>query len=81
MRAHVLLIAGIAALGGLLFGYDTGIISAALLFIGDSFPISVVGKQIVTAPEQGRKARAHSSQCLGDAHGKDPVPYSRQPLP
>jgi len=49
MRAHVLLIAGIAALGGLLFGYDTGIISAALLFIGESFPISVVGKQIVTA--------------------------------
>jgi hypothetical protein len=34
VRRHVLLGAAITALGGLLFGYNTGVISGALLFIG-----------------------------------------------
>jgi sugar porter (SP) family MFS transporter len=38
---------GVAALGGLLFGYDTGIISAALLFITREFGLSAVGQQVV----------------------------------
>ena len=38
VRRHVLLGAAITALGGLLFGYDTGVISGALLFIGKDFP-------------------------------------------
>jgi sugar porter (SP) family MFS transporter len=38
IRRHVLLGAAITALGGLLFGYDTGVISGALLFIGKDFP-------------------------------------------
>jgi MFS transporter, SP family, galactose:H+ symporter len=51
MRAHVLLVASVAALGGLLFGYDTGVISGAILFITkdlglgarlEAFTISVV---------------------------------------
>ncbi len=37
MRAHVLLVASVAALGGLLFGYDTGVISGAILFITKDF--------------------------------------------
>src|SRR5450755_2409175 len=38
VRRHVLLGAALTALGGLLFGYDTGVISGALLFIGKDFP-------------------------------------------
>jgi sugar porter (SP) family MFS transporter len=39
MRAHVLLVASVAALGGLLFGYDTGVISGAILFITKDFAL------------------------------------------
>ncbi len=45
----VYIVAGVAALGGLLFGYDTGIISGALLFIEDDFRLSDTGQQIVVA--------------------------------
>ncbi|GBR05171.1 sugar porter family MFS transporter [Acetobacter oeni] len=43
------IIAVVAATGGLLFGYDTGIISAALLQITRDFSLSVMGQQIVTS--------------------------------
>lgn len=40
MRPFVLLVASVAALGGLLFGYDTGVISGAILFVTRDFALS-----------------------------------------
>ncbi|WP_256680704.1 sugar porter family MFS transporter [Pseudomonas sp. LTJR-52] len=47
-KGLVLLIAIIAALGGLLFGYDTGIIGVALLGLGREFALNDTLKQLVT---------------------------------
>ncbi|KAG0413249.1 hypothetical protein HPB47_009612, partial [Ixodes persulcatus] len=44
---RVLLAACIASLGGILFGYDTGIISGALLQLKDIFRLSCVTQQLV----------------------------------
>src|ERR1700749_2621162 len=50
VRRHVLLGAAITALGGLLFGYDTGVISGALLFIGKDFPgLTSFDKELLTS--------------------------------
>ena len=37
----------VAALGGFLFGYDTGVISAALLYLTSAFHLSIQLQQIV----------------------------------
>lgn len=39
----------VAGLAGILFGYDQGIISAALLTLGDSFTLGTLGKQAIAA--------------------------------
>jgi len=49
IRRHVVWNAGITALGGLLFGYDTGVISGALLFIGKDFQMSSLEKEVLTS--------------------------------
>ncbi|MDI2090847.1 sugar porter family MFS transporter [Commensalibacter sp. TBRC 16381] len=46
--AVVIAIAVIAALGGLLFGYDTGVIGVALLGLGKQFALDDLNKQLVT---------------------------------
>ncbi|MFW5486916.1 MAG: sugar porter family MFS transporter [Desulfovibrio sp.] len=42
-------VAGVAAMGGLLFGFDTGVISGALLFIRQEFALSALQQEIVVS--------------------------------
>ncbi len=49
VERYVRRIAAIAALGGFLFGYDTGVISGALLYITPDFDLGTFGQQAVVA--------------------------------
>nr|MBA2765121.1 MFS transporter [Thermoleophilaceae bacterium] len=44
---HIVLTAAIAAMGGLLFGYDTGVIGSAMLFIKTEFALSALEQGLV----------------------------------
>lgn len=44
---YVSLVSAIAAIAGLLFGFDTGIISGALLFIAKTYPISTAMQEAI----------------------------------
>ncbi len=46
---HIALVAAVAALGGLLFGYDMGVISGALLFLRQAFDLSPFMQGVVTS--------------------------------
>ena len=46
---YVIAVSAIAAIAGLLFGFDTGIISGALLFIQKDFPISTLMKELIVS--------------------------------
>lgn len=48
-KAFVYRVSAITALGGFLFGYDTGVISGALLYITPEFGLSSLGQQVVVA--------------------------------
>lgn len=47
--AFIFLITGIAAIGGILFGFDTGVISGAILFIKPEFHLSAFHNGLVVA--------------------------------
>ena len=50
VRRHVGLAAGVTALGGLLFGYDTGVVSGALLFVKKDFGgLSSFQEELITS--------------------------------
>jgi sugar porter (SP) family MFS transporter len=48
-KLFIYVAAAFAALGGLLFGYDTGVISGALIFIQKNFALSVFHQELVVS--------------------------------
>jgi sugar porter (SP) family MFS transporter len=70
-RRFVYVVASIAALGGLLFGYDTGIISGALLFIAKDFELNAFLEGfIVSSLLLGAIVGAGVSGALSDRLGR-----------
>jgi len=59
IRRNVVLTSGVTALGGLLFGYDTGVVSGALLFLKDDF-----GHGGIPSGARSRKPRAGPCKSL-----------------
>ena len=71
---YLAMIAATAALGGLLFGYDTGVISGALLFLRAAFHLSHLMQGVVTSIAlAGAAAGAAVAGTLADRFGRRPI--------
>jgi sugar porter (SP) family MFS transporter len=67
-------VAAIAAMGGLLFGYDTGVISGAILFIKDQFSLTAMTEEfVVSAVLVGAIIGAALSGQVSDTFGRRKV--------
>ncbi|MGA7876129.1 MAG: sugar porter family MFS transporter [Desulfoferrobacter sp.] len=68
---YIILLAAIAAVGGFLFGYDTGVISGALLFLKDEFHLTpaMIGG-VTAAVLGGATVAAGASGSLADFFGR-----------
>jgi sugar porter (SP) family MFS transporter len=70
-RRFIYVVASIAALGGLLFGFDTGVISGALLFIRQDFGLNAFTEGfIVSSLLLGAMVGAGVSGALSDRLGR-----------
>ncbi|XP_031261412.1 inositol transporter 1-like isoform X2 [Pistacia vera] len=73
-NSYVLGLTVIAGIGGLLFGYDTGVISGALLYIKDDFEVvkqsSFLQETIVSMALVGAIIGAASGGWINDAYGR-----------
>jgi sugar porter (SP) family MFS transporter len=75
VRRHVAISAAITALGGLLFGYDTGVVSGALLFLKKDFGgLSSLQQELVTSLLLvGAGAGALTAGRVADRIGRRPA--------
>jgi sugar porter (SP) family MFS transporter len=70
-RGSVALVAGVAAVGGLLFGYDTGVISGAILYLRSDFGLSPTAEGLVVGVVTlGALVGAIAAGWLADAIGR-----------
>lgn len=71
---YVLALTGAAGIGGFLFGYDTGVISGALLYIRDDFPAVkdnyFLQETIVSMALVGAMIGAAGGGWINDAYGR-----------
>ena len=73
-RGYALMIAVAAALGGLLFGYDTSVISGAILFVRQQFHLTSVETEVaVSIVLAGAAIGAGFAGSFGDRYGRRPV--------
>ena len=75
-RRHLWLyiIAAVASLGGLLSGFDTGVISGALLFINDTWPLdSLTTGWVVSSALVGAVLGAAANGILADIYGRKKI--------
>lgn len=73
-RGYALMIAVAAALGGLLFGYDTSVISGAILFVRQQFALTSFETELaVSAVLAGAALGAAVAGSFGDRYGRRPV--------
>src|SRR5579883_2173494 len=73
-HALLYLTVGSAALGGLLFGYDTGVISGALLYLNTGFHLTSVSKEVaVSAVLVGAILGSLCASWLSNAAGRKPT--------
>ncbi|ADZ09543.1 sugar transporter [Methanobacterium lacus] len=71
INIFVILVAAITSIGGLLFGYDTGVISGAILFIREDFLLSTTAQEVtVSAVLIGAVIGASISGILADRYGR-----------
>jgi MFS transporter, SP family, galactose:H+ symporter len=67
----IIIVAVITSIGGLLFGYDTGVISGAILFIREAFVLSSTAQEVtVSAVLIGAVIGAGVSGFLADKYGR-----------
>src|SRR4051794_10534573 len=70
-RSFVYMAAGFAAIGGLLFGYDTGVISGAVLFLNKEFQVSTFALElIVSGVLVGAAVGSFVGGTLADRYGR-----------
>ena len=73
-RGYALVVALAAATGGLLFGYDTSVISGAILFVRKQFHLSSIETELaVSIVLAGAALGASVAGYMGDRFGRKPV--------